>query len=119
MFIIVPKLRALKYDKDHIDKIIQVISKGEGRVRACEAAGVHYSTFIDWMENKPEFSEKVKKAESVGMDAVKEMCKQKIINDASWQSSAWWLERNYPTEFRNRQELDHNGDGIIINLNKK
>lgn len=96
----------LKYDKDHIDIILKELSDGNGRVRACKAAGIGYDAFMDWM-NKPEFSESVKKAELKGNDKIKDLAKRGIIEkmQTQWQAAAWWLERNYPDEFRNRSEV--------------
>jgi len=98
----------MKFDKHHIDKIIESLANGDGRVRACKIANIHYSTFLDWMRN-PEFSEAIKKAEDTGNDRLKDLQKRKILEDKSWQSGAWWLERNYPNEYRNKQEVEHSG----------
>ena len=94
----------MKYDKFHIDLILNSLKDGEGRVRACKRANISYQTFLDWIEQKIEFSESVKKAELIGNDKIKDICKRKIIEDKSWQSGAWWLERNFPNEFKIRTE---------------
>jgi len=103
----------MKYDIEHTSKIIEALNNGEGRVRACKIVDIHYSTFIEWMD-KPEFSEQVKKAESTGDDKIKDLQKRKIIEDKSWTSGAWWLERNYPDQYR--QRIEQTGDPIIPNL---
>lgn len=99
----------MKYDKHHIDIIIKALSEGEGRVRACKAANICYDTFLEWMEQKSEFLEAVKKAEMTGNDKIKDLQKRKIIDSPQWQSGAWWLERKYPEEFGLRQNLIHEG----------
>lgn len=98
----------MKYNKHIISKIEAALQDGQGRVRACKIANIHYSTFLDWLENKPEFSELVKKAEDCGNDKIKDICKRRIIEDKNWQSAAWWLERNYPDHYKQRfgQDLD-------------
>ena len=50
----------------------------------------------------------IKKAEDDGNDKIKDLQKRKIIEDKSWQSAAWWLERNYPDQYKQRfgQDLD-------------
>ena len=96
----------MKYDKHHINLIIKSLQNGDGRVNACKKANIHYSTFLDWIENKPEFSEAIKKAEMTGNDKIKDICKRKIIEDKSWQSGAWWLERNFPDEYKERKNVD-------------
>jgi hypothetical protein len=97
----------MKNDKEHIDIIIECLEKGYGRVESCKAAGISYKTFTRWMK-KSQFCQIIKKSESIGRDVNKEQCKRRILTDASWQSAAWWLERNYPDEFRNRADMTVN-----------
>ena len=98
------KINIMKYEKHIIDKIKTSLENGDGRVRACKNANISYETFIRWYNEKSEFNELVKKAEDVGNDKIKDLCKRKIIEDKSWQSGAWWLERTYPDEYKNRSE---------------
>jgi hypothetical protein len=53
----------MKYDKEHTEKIIEALQNGEGRVRACKAAVIDYHTFLDWLNEKKEFSDDVRKSE--------------------------------------------------------
>lgn len=118
----------MKYDSHHIDIILASLTDGDGRVRACKKANIDYQTFLDWLKDdrKPEFSEAVKKAEANGNDKIKDLCKRKIIEDKSWQSGAWWLERNYPDEFKDKTHVHHSGeininitdDELLVKLNK-
>lgn len=103
----------MKKDTEHIGIILNALSDGKGRVRACKAANISYETFLDWQNpDSPryssEFSESVKKAERDGNDKIKDICKRRIIEDKSWQSAAWWLERNFKGEFALKQEIDLN-----------
>lgn len=99
----------MKYDKEHIATFLTSINNGDGRVRACKATGIDYQTFLDWMADprKPEFSEAVKKAELVGEDKIKDLAKRGIIEKFGnqWQAAAWWLERKYPDEYKNRTDI--------------
>jgi len=97
----------MKKDSHHINIILESLANGDGRVRACGQANIHYSTFLDWYEHDTEFSESVKKAEDTGNDRIKDLAKRGIIEkfNNNWQSAAWWLERNYPDEFRQRQDV--------------
>lgn len=69
--------------------------------------GIHYSTFLEWLEKYPEFSESVKKAEIVferkrydnATSAI-----QKAMPE-QWQAAAWWLERKYPEQFARRDNI--------------
>jgi len=98
----------MKFDKHHIDKIITALEDGQGRVRAVASAGITYQTLLNWMRDDLEFLEAVKKAEDTGNDKIKDICKRRIIEDKSWQSGAWWLERNYPDQYRERKNIDAN-----------
>jgi len=96
-----------KYTKERVQKIVDALHAGDGRVRAVNKAGIAYDTFMEWLRNKPEFSEAIKKAEEVGDDKIKDICKRRIIEDSSWQSAAWWLERNFPDQYKNRTDNTH------------
>lgn len=107
----------MKYDKDTVKKIIDALADGQGRVRACKIAGISYQTFVNWKSEKIEFIESVKKAEETGNDKIKDICQRRIIEDKSWQSAAWWLERNYPDQYSLKQRHDITGDGKVLGLN--
>ena len=104
----------MKYGKEMVEKITQVLCDGQGRVRACKIAGIHYDTFMEWMRSKPEFSEAVKKAEATGNDKIKDICQRRIIEDKSWQSAAWWLERTDPANFGQRNNLNISAEKPLI-----
>ena len=107
----------MKYGKEMVEKITQALCDGQGRVRACKLAGIHYDTFMVWMRSKPEFAEAVKKAEATGNDKIKDICQRRIIEDKSWQSAAWWLERNYQDQYSLKQRHDITSDGKVLGLN--
>ena len=104
----------MKYGKERVKKITQALCDGQGRVRACKIAGIHYDTFREWMRSKPKFSEAVKKAEDTGNDKIKDICKRRIIEDKSWQSAAWWLERTDPANFGQRNNLNISAEKPLI-----
>lgn len=105
----------MKYTKSTINKIIGSLQQGDGRVRACKAANIHYSTFLEWIEKKSDFSELVKKAEEVGYDRLKDLARRGVVEKfaSHWQAAAWWLERKFPEEFGRREAISHSGDMII------
>lgn len=96
-----------KYNKDVVLRLLTALAEGQGRVRACKMAGIAYETFTEWLDNKPEFVDAVKKAEAVGNDKIADICKRRIIEDGSWQSAAWWLERNFPDQYALRSKMEH------------
>ena len=104
----------MKYGKERVKKITQALCDGQGRVRACKIAGIRYDTFMEWMRSKPEFSEAVKKAEATGNDKIKDICQRRIIEDKSWQSAAWWLERTDPANFGQRNNLNISAEKPLI-----
>ena len=104
----------MKYNKATIKKITQALCDGQGRVRACKIAGIHYDTFMEWMRSKPEFAEAVKKAEDTGNDKITDICRRRIIEDKSWQSAAWWLERTDPANYGQRNNLNINAEKPLI-----
>jgi hypothetical protein len=104
----------MKYIPETVNKIIEALADGQGRVGACKMAGITHDTLMNWIEKYSDFSDSIKKAESSGDDKIKDLQKRKIIEDKSWTSGAWWLERNYPDQYR--QRIEQTGDPIIPNL---
>ena len=51
-----------KYSQDRVARICEALSRGETDIVAAEMGGVSPSTFYEWQNTKPEFSEAVKKA---------------------------------------------------------
>jgi transposase-like protein len=104
----------MKYNKETREKFISAIEQGAGRVRACKVAGINYQTFLNWIsdERKIEFVEDLKKAEEQGKLTLKEAAVESVTKafKKHWQSAAWWLERVYPDEFKNKQQKEHSGE---------
>lgn len=97
----------MKYGKDKTKEICDFIKGGLGRVDACNLASISYETFSRWMEEKDEFSEAIKTAES-GFKRFN----LAIIQKASlrhWPAAAWLLERKFQDEFAMKQKLEHTG----------
>ena len=97
--------RKSKYTPEVIEKLTQALAMGATYELACGYAGIAPSTFYDWIEKKPEFSETVKGAE--GKAAVGWLAKiEKAANNGAWQAAAWKLERRYPEQY-GRTVTDH------------
>jgi len=121
-----------KYNKDVVKVIVDGIVDLKGRVNACEEAGLHYDTFARWMRgelpkeefeglsekdaNKKrwEFKKAVLKAERKARQRGKERAVMSIFKAMSehWQAGAWWLERNFPGEFKERIETDNKDNAV-------
>ncbi len=108
-----------KSDGKLLDKIIESLEKGNGIKETCKNVGVHFSTYYDWIDpNSPrfdsDFSDRIKKAKSIGEITIKETCEEIIMKAATdktkpvWQAAAWMLERKFRNEYGKSQQLDHN-----------
>jgi len=101
--------RPTKYTDATVNQILESIHNGNYAVVAARKAGICEDTFYEWIKTKPEFSEAVKKEESVA----EEFHVARIIaGEKNWTSSAWWLERKFPKRWgrdRGFQE-DHKED---------
>jgi len=103
----------MKYCPEIIEKICNSLENLSGRVKAAEAAGISYDTFLRWMrdESKAEFSESVKSAENKANEKIKSKAIMKIVSamDDQWTAAAWMLERKWHNEY-GRQHLQVDGD---------
>jgi len=104
----------MKYNKETVEIILQCLANGDGRVRAANTAGVSFDSFYRWMNTKPKFCEQVKKAEEIGYKKIHDVCERRVIEDQSWQSGAWWLERTDPANFGQRNNLNINAEKPLI-----
>ena len=81
----------MKYTPELVSELIKYIEAGNYQKTACEAVGLGETTFYEWMKEKPEFAESIKKAKSKAI-ARNVMIIQKAAQ-TSWQAAAWFLER--------------------------
>lgn len=68
----------MKYSEETINKICGYIEEGSTQKDACAKAGVSTSQFHEWLNTKPEFAERIKKAH----DAYNEWENNGILIDA-------------------------------------
>ena len=59
--------RRTKYTPETIQTIVDALEDGQGRVRAVKSAGIDYSTFTRWIDDKPDFNNIVIEAEKNGL----------------------------------------------------
>ena len=59
-----PRGRKAKYSPERVAKICEEIAKGATFERAAKIGGISTSTFFEWQNTKPEFSDAVKKAQA-------------------------------------------------------
>jgi len=96
----------MKYNKETVKRITTALENGAEKKQAAEVAGISYVTFWTWENTKPNFFNTVKKAMELGDQYKHDICLERIINDKSWQSAAWYLERTYPERYGVRNNLN-------------
>ena len=101
--------------------ILKNLEKGNRIIKTVKAAGIHYSTYQDWIDPESPrfnsvFSENVKKAFEHGAKVLEELCLKAIINAGTkgekpaWQAAAWVLERTQPKKYALSTKIEHSGE---------
>jgi len=114
-----PRMGRTKYTPERIATILDVLRTSGTRRLAYEIAGIDASTFETWMQRKPEFTARVREAESA---AEREYVK--VIHDAArgerskkggwvrlpdWRAALAWLERQRQAEWGRYERIEHTG----------
>ena len=96
------KGKPYKYNDEVVTRLTQALRAGNTRRASCAYSGISEDTFANWLADKSEFAEAVKKAES---DAeVRNVAIIQKAADSTWQAAAWWLERKHKAEWSSRVE---------------
>jgi transposase-like protein len=112
--------RKTKLTPDVQQRIVDAIGQGATYELAAQYGGIAQSTFYDWMNKHPEFSEAVKSAE--GKAAIKWLA---LIDKAArgtedrpgqWQAAAWKLERRYPYVYGKQVQEITGKDGAPVSI---
>ena len=99
--------RKSKYSQAIQDKLCEFVRNGITIKSMCQAVNIGERTYYDWMRDNSQFSQAIKKAEGERDYNVKSIAIHTMIQamlDGTWQAAAWWLERKFPSEFKNVQE---------------
>lgn len=105
--------------------IILYIQDGLPYQSACEASGVSYRTFREWMkrgEEAEDESDEYSQFSHAVLCAKAERTSKRIKHIESsedWRAQAWLLERTNPDEFRKPSNGDENGPGVNIHLHSQ
>ena len=108
-----PKGRATKLTPEVQTRIIDALRAGNYIEAACGYAGITTQTYWQWMAkaNQPgprmslyaEFRDAANKARA-DAEIRNVAIVQKVAQDGrTWQASAWWLERSFPTRWGRMQ----------------
>ena len=100
------------------DAVIESIRIGLTNKDACEVNGIEESTFYRWMDEKEEFRKSVKEAQLAAKQLHLKNIHRAAAEDRQWTASAWFLERKFPDEFKNRREIT-GADGGPLQLEGK
>ena len=109
--------RPTKLTAEMQSEIVELLKAGNYIETACAVAGLHKSTFYDWMKiadasthkNKyTNFSDAVKKA--MAWAEARDVAIIARHSEKYWQAAAWRLERKYPDKWgRQKLEIQHSG----------
>jgi hypothetical protein len=105
--------RPSKYTQEIVDRICYSLSLGNTRTTSVTCAGVSMPTFHTWMNEFPDFSDAIKRAEEQAVEHY-----VNVIHAASgqtWQAAAWYLERRRPADFSKQDKVDITTNGKDIN----
>ncbi len=87
----------MKYSKETTEKICANLEAGYTQANAAILAGISEETFYKWKNEKPEFSESLKKAlaafEQENLDIIK------AARAKTWMAAAWILERRFRDDY--------------------
>lgn len=98
----------MKYSEQIVQDIEEGLKAGLSNKTVCDYVGITPKTFYQWAEENSNFSDRIKKAQSVKKKELLEKIEAAGAN--SWTAYAWILERCYHKEFGPKQELKHSGD---------
>ncbi len=117
-----PAGRKTKYTPETVKKLCDAIQLGLTYRLACLYGGITETTFYDWLQKKPEFSDAVKIAEGKAAVSWLAMIEQ-AAKVGTWQAAAWKLERRYPQEYGKTVQEHQGKDGgpiqvreVVVNL---
>lgn len=96
------------YEPERVERILQALRDGNTHKTAAAIGGIATSTFYDWIKERVEFSEAVKKAEADSEAWHVQNIRRQA--QSTWQASAWMLERRNPSEFGRKDKLDVTSD---------
>ena len=66
----------MKYSEEKVKEICKLLSTGDHIIKdVCKQVGITETTFYEWKESKPQFSESIKKAEDLRLEAFRYMAR--------------------------------------------
>lgn len=98
--------RPSKLTDELTDQLADIFRGGQTSIEsACALVGIRRSTYHDWMNKNPDFSDKIEKARAEAVQGYLEVIKQAAHN-GTWQAAAWWLERVLPNQYGRKTTVE-------------
>jgi len=95
--------------------IIDALRVGASRKDSCEAAGIDFVTFMNWMKSNSSFSTAVTRAESQCAARMSARIYQEATkDDGDWKASLEWLKRRRREDWGDRKDITSGGEPIGV-----
>ncbi len=102
----------MKYTPELVEQLIKYIEAGNYIETACNAVGISKQTFYRWQDEKSDFCDAIKKAESKAI--TRNLILIQNAAKKSWQAAAWFLERRYFDLFGRKEKIGGIEDSPLI-----
>lgn len=106
-----PAGRPSKYRKAMCDTVIECGKEGMGLCEMAVALDIHYSTFLAWQEEKPEFSEAVKQAMRYSQAWWERKGREATFDAQGFSATSYifQMKNRFKEDWRDKQDVEFNG----------
>ena len=91
------------------DDIISCIREGDSNILACKKVGISKSTFYEWLESYPDFSDSLKKARKEFRETIVQTLEQSL-----WKRAAGYEVEEVKNEYRTLKD----GGEVLVKSSK-
>ena len=91
------------------DDIISYIREGDSNILACKKVGISKSTFYEWLESYPDFSDSLKKARKEFRETIVQTLEQSL-----WKRAAGYEVEEVKNEYRTLKD----GSKVLVKSSK-
>ena len=91
------------------DNIISCIREGDSNILACKKVGISKSTFYEWLESYPDFSDSLKKARKEFRETIVQTLEQSL-----WKRAAGYEIEESKNEYRTLKD----GSKVLVKSSK-
>ena len=105
-----PAGRPSKYKPEMCDRVIELGREGMSKVEIAAELDIHYSTFIAWQEEKPEFSASVKQAEKFSQAWWERKGREATFDSQGFNATSYIfnMKNRFSDDWRDKVETDIN-----------